>query len=223
MQYGLMYVLYIAAFQHLAAHEVALFTVTTPLFVVVLDDISERRFRPLFVLVSLLAVAGAALIAASAVNPHQALTGFALVQAANFCFALGQVGYRRSSTTKSHHTTFALLYLGAAAVTGLSTLIRMPTISLSSTQVWTLLYLGLIPSGIGFFLWNVGATKTNAGVLGVFNNVKVPLAVAVSLLVFGESTDLLRLGVGGGLIVAALWLGNRSTTNPPTNKVCRHA
>jgi drug/metabolite transporter (DMT)-like permease len=64
----------------------------------------------------------------------------------------------------------------------------------------------VLASGIGFFMWNTGATRVQAGVLAVFNNVKVPLAVLVSLLFFGERTDGLRLFGGGTIIALALWL-----------------
>jgi len=72
-----------------------------------------------------------------------------------------------------------------------------------------LLYLGLLASGVGFFLWNVGATRVEAGILAVFNNVKIPLAVLVSLLFFREHADWLRLLCGGGIIALALWLNCR--------------
>jgi len=66
VQFGLMYVLYIQSFRFLAAHQVALFTIFTPLFVVLLDDLWERRFQPLHFLTALLAVAGTAVIVHSA-------------------------------------------------------------------------------------------------------------------------------------------------------------
>jgi len=37
----------------------------------------------------------------------------------------------------------------------------------------------------------------NAGALAIFNDFKIPLAVAISLLVFGEQTNLLNLLIGG--------------------------
>jgi drug/metabolite transporter (DMT)-like permease len=41
------------------------------------------------------------------------------------------------------------------------------------------------------------------------NNLKIPLGVACSLLVFGERVDALRLGLGGLLILGALWINRR--------------
>ncbi|MCV6614179.1 MAG: EamA family transporter, partial [Cellvibrionaceae bacterium] len=79
-------------------------------------------------------------------------------------------------------------------------------------QQWgVLIYLGLIASGLGFFLWNKGATQISPGVLAAFNNAVVPLAMFASLFIFGEAKggsaeDLVRLGLGSALIIAALLL-----------------
>jgi drug/metabolite transporter (DMT)-like permease len=67
-------------------------------------------------------------------------------------------------------------------------------------------YLGLIASGICFFLWNSGARQVGGAALAVLNNVKIPLAITVSLLVFREQADIHRLLAGGGLIVGAALL-----------------
>jgi len=72
--------------------------------------------------------------------------------------------------------------------------------------VLTLVYLGAVASGLGFFLWNVGARKVNGGTLAVFNDLKIPLAVAVSLIFFGEKASLPHLLIGGTVVVAALLL-----------------
>ena len=71
-----------------------------------------------------------------------------------------------------------------------------------------ILLLWIVASGLGFFLWNYGATLTTAGNLAVMNNLKIPLAVAVSLLFFEDvsSSQLLRLILGGGIIVGAVYL-----------------
>jgi drug/metabolite transporter (DMT)-like permease len=46
IQYGLMYVTYIQAFQYLKAYEIALFTVLTPIYVTLINDLFTRRFSP---------------------------------------------------------------------------------------------------------------------------------------------------------------------------------
>jgi drug/metabolite transporter (DMT)-like permease len=73
---------------------------------------------------------------------------------------------------------------------------------------------------MGFFLWNIGSSQVSAGTLAVMNNLKVPLAVIVSLLCFGERADLLRLGAGGGAILLALYLNARSKTRRERPRPC---
>jgi drug/metabolite transporter (DMT)-like permease len=209
VQYGLMYTGYLAAFGFAQAHEVALFTVTTPLYVSLLHDAWARRFDPVNLGLALLAVVGAVVLQPRSWTLAGAWLGFALVQAANLCFALGQIAYRgvrRQAPQVRDHAVFAWLYLGGLLVTTV-------TVSLADSwselghidgrQTWTLLYLGLVASGAAFFLWNRGAVTAPAGALAVFNNLKIPLAVAAALTIFGEHADLVRLALGGGLMLIA--------------------
>lgn len=213
VQFGLMYVFYIQSFRFLAAYQVALFTIFTPLFVAWADDLWAKRFRPLHFWTALLAVAGTAVIVYSGLGTANLLAGFSLVQASNFCFALGQVYYRRKLPRgggERDRDGFAWLYFGGTIAAALAMLLFSGSLDLELNrgQVLVLLYLGLLASGVGFFLWNVGATKVSAGLLAVFNNVKIPLAIVVALVFFHERTDLLRLALGGAMILLALVLNS---------------
>jgi drug/metabolite transporter (DMT)-like permease len=88
--------------------------------------------------------------------------------------------------------------------------LRAPSLALTTQQWLTLLYLGVGASGLGFFLWNVGATRVAPATLAVMNNAKVPLGVAASIVVFGEAADLNGLLAGFALLGAALWLAVRA-------------
>lgn len=211
VQFGVMYILYLAAFRTLQAYEVALFTIFTPIFVTLIDDMFTRRFNPLHLVVALITVAGTWIIEGQALQSREVLTGFLLVQASNLCYAFGQIYYRRVMAQQPElkdRQVFGYLYIGGLVITALATLVFTPfsSVTLTSKQTLTLLYLGAVASGLSFFLWNVGARSVNAGTLAVFNDLKIPLAVAVSLLFFGESTNLIRLLIGGSVIIAALLL-----------------
>ena len=223
LQFGVMYITYIAAFKSLQAYEVALFTIFTPLYVVMIEDILQRKFHPIYLLTALAAVGGTWIIKGQALLSPQILGGFVLVQISNVCFALGQVWYRRimaKEPTVKDHEVFGILYFGAAILTLISTLVFVPvsSITLTAKQAWTLLYLGAVASGISFFLWNLGARKVNAGALAIFNDLKIPLAVFVSLVVFGEKTNIPNLLIGGGIMILALvvneWVVKRQTIQP---------
>jgi len=222
VQFGLMYVFYIQAFRFLAAHQVALFTIFTPIFVALADDLWEKRWQPLHFWTALLAVIGTFVIVYSGLGESGLLVGFILVQASNICFALGQVFYRRLLPANKNwrdRDGFAWLYLGGAAAAFLAMVIYPGPrhLQVTSSQLLVLLYLGLLASGVGFFLWNIGATRVSAGTLAVFNNVKIPLAMLVSLLVFGEHADWLRLIGGGGMMALAIWLNLRRTAAAPAH------
>ena len=211
VQFGLMYLAYMTSFRYLQSHEVALFTVVTPLFVAGLDDLCGRKFRPWNLLAATLAVAGAGLIKWQAVQTIAPLKGILLVQVSNLCFAAGQLAYRavmaRLPPPVSDRRVFFWLHFGGFAVlTPLALPLARATTppALTLTQWAILAYLGVIASGIGFFLWNRGARLVNAGQLAVLNNLKIPLGVAVSLLVFRESAGLATLLAGALLIIVAL-------------------
>src|SRR5580692_4006201 len=46
VQFGAVYILYLRAYAHLHAYEIALFTITTPIFVAAVDAFLERRWLP---------------------------------------------------------------------------------------------------------------------------------------------------------------------------------
>jgi hypothetical protein len=53
------------------------------------------------------------------------------------------------------------------------------------------------------------------GALAIFNNLKVPLAVAVSLIFFGEQANLLNLAIGGAIVFAALVINEYALRKSP--------
>jgi drug/metabolite transporter (DMT)-like permease len=215
LQFGLMYLAYIESFRYLQAYEAALFTITTPLLVTLGADLMDRTLRPRSLLAALLAVAGTAVVLVKSADLRPTLAGLLLVQLSNAAFAAGQVLYRRHLLAHPElrdRDLFALLYAGGTAVALAGCAARAPSLALTAPQAWTILYLGVVASGAGFFLWNVGATRVSPGTLAVLNNAKVPLGVAVSLTVFGENASLPALAASLALLGTALWLAERRPT-----------
>ena len=213
-QFGLMYVLYIAAFRYLQAYEVVMFTIFTPIYIVLLESALNRQFNRIAMVAAALALIGAGIMKwRLGMSPH-GMIGFFLMQGSNLCFAAGQIAYRRvrerwSDGSEAQH--FAWLYVGAVIAAGaISVFISDWGNFRPSTQQWmALVYLGTLASGVGFFGWNLGARRVNAGTLAVFNNLKIPLAVGVSLTIFGETTNLPRLMAGAAFMLVALYLTER--------------
>ncbi|CZF85649.1 carboxylate/amino acid/amine transporter [Grimontia marina] len=211
IQLGLMYCFYYQSFLFLSVPEVLLFTVFTPVYVTLTYDLLNRRFSPWYLITAALAVLGAVVIKFSSVNPNFML-GFLIVQGANLCFAIGQVGYKvvmeRAEIEVPQRTVFGLFYLGALCVALPAFLLLGSTDKLPTTNLqWgILIYLGTIASGLGYFLWNKGATLVNAGALAVMNNVLVPAGIIVNVLIWNRDADLMTLVFGGVVILASLWL-----------------
>jgi drug/metabolite transporter (DMT)-like permease len=223
VQFGALYILYLRSYAYLHAYEVALFTITTPVFVAVVDAALERRWRMRYVAAAVLSVVGAGAVEYNSVGHSGIVTGFVLVQLSNLCFAAGQVAWRRERrripSGVSDASIFALPYAGALALTLLVSLFttRWGAFAPSPVQWATIVYLGAVASGVGFFLWNVGATQVNAGTLAAINNAKIPLGIACSLLFFGETADLTRLLVGGAVMACGVWIaGGRPEAEPAT-------
>lgn len=212
IQIGLMYIFFYKSFLFLSVPEVLLFTIFTPLYVTIIYDFLKGSFNPLYLFTAGIAVAGAYVIKSSQINPDF-FTGFMLVQGANICFALGQVLYKKLLENRAlkeikQSTIFGYFHFGALIISSIAFLLfgNMEKLSATPTQWAVLLWLGFVASGLGYFLWNRGATQVDSGILAIMNNAVVPLGLIVNLVLWGRSIDYGHLITGGGLILLALWL-----------------
>ncbi|GHC32091.1 carboxylate/amino acid/amine transporter [Aidingimonas halophila] len=209
VQLGIMYIFFYQSFLLLSVPEVLLFTIFTPLYVTLIDDAMAGRFTPFYLVTAALAVIGAALIRYQGVDSGFWL-GFLVVQGANICFALGQVAYRhlmpRLPASLPAYSVFGWFYVGALVFAALAYWLFGNSGQLPSTGVqWGVLaWLGLVASGLGYFLWNQGATRVDAGALAIMNNALIPAGLAVNLLIWNRDADLVRLFLGGAVIVLSL-------------------
>jgi drug/metabolite transporter (DMT)-like permease len=154
---------------------------------------------------------GAAIIRYDKVSDHF-WTGLMLVQLSNISFAIGMVGYKRLMETRPmpQHNAFAWFYMGAfwwrwrpglCWVTA-----KLPTTTL---QWGVLVWLGVVASGLGYFMWNYGATQVDAGTLGIMNNVHVPAGLLVNLAIWQEQPHWPSFIIGALVILASLWVHRR--------------
>lgn len=211
VQYGIMYVCLFSSFKWLNGYEVALLTIFTPLYVVIAHGLLRRTWPPAwFWCTAALAVVGALVIFQPDTIPTK-WPGILLMQVANACFALGQIAWKQLQPLLKDNRPadgYAWLYLGGFLAALPFALFQNPFAGLAelqSSQWIALLYLGAIASGLGFFLWNIGAARTHAASLAVFNNLKIPVAILISLTIFQEEAELKTLVPG--LIILLLALG----------------
>lgn len=214
IQLGLMYGFYYHSFLYLTVPEVLLFTIMTPIYITLLNDLLDRQFNPTPLAAALVAVAGALLIRYDTLTSDY-LFGMFLVQGANLCFASGQVFYKRliaANSNLTQHNVFGLFFLGAFAFSVLSFVLfgnaeRLP----ATTTEWSvLIYLGVVASGLGYFAWNKGATIVSVGQLAVMNNLLIPAGIIVNVAIWNREADLLRLTLGGVIILAAMFMAKKS-------------
>ena len=214
LQFGVTYLCLYRAFGYLTVPEVLLFTITTPIYVALIDDAFYRRFSPVALAAALLAVVGAAVIRYDGVT-GEFVTGLLLIQIANAAFAAGQVGYkhlyRRYPVDVPGHRVFGYFFLGGALVSVPSFVFFGDASMLPETALqWGVLaWLGLVATGAGLFFWNRGACLVDGGTLAVMNNALIPAGLVVNLVIWNRDADLMRLALGGVIIVAALWLNAR--------------
>ncbi|MBZ9613727.1 EamA family transporter [Rheinheimera maricola] len=210
VQLGLMYLFYYQSFLLLTVPEVLVFTIFTPVYITVLYDLLQRRFQYRYMLAALVAVLAAAIMRYEELSTDYWL-GFAVVQGANLCFALGQVGYKvlmaRQTIAVPQYQLFGWFYIGAALV-ALPAWILLGKAQYPQTALhWgVLLWLGLIASGGGYFWWNKGATMVSSGMLAVMNNMLIPAGLVVNLVLWNRDENLLSLSAGSLLLLLSCML-----------------
>lgn len=215
-QLGVMYLFLYNSFNYLTVPEVVLFTIFTPIYITLTHDLLKRSFNPWYLATASLAVFGAAVIRFNSLS-SDFFIGFLLVQGANLCFAVSQVAYKvlaekmqKQGLVFRHQDIFGYFYVGALIVALVGMLLfgdltRLPT---TNTQWLILLWLGLVASGLGYFMWNKGATLVSTGALAIMNNVLIPAGILVNFVLWDAQVDWLRLAAGAVIIFVALIINN---------------
>jgi carboxylate/amino acid/amine transporter len=213
VQLGLMYLLFYHSFLYLTVAEVLLFTILTPVYVAVLDQLWRRQpLRFAWLGPALLAVLGAFVIR-YAKPDSDFWVGLLLVQAANLCFAFGQVAYRQLALGEPRQQlhSFGWFFVGASGVAALGCAFfanwqQAPT---RHSDWLILLWLGLVASGVGYWLWNAGARQVNASQLAVMNNLLIPAGLVVNFVLWQQQVNWLQFAAGSALLLLSLGWANR--------------
>ena len=214
VQLGLMYLFLYHSFLYLTVAEVLLFTILTPVYISVLDYFWRyKKLHLRWLGPALLAILGALVIR------YQNLStdfwwGLLLIQAANFCFAFGQVAYRQLDlgSVATQRYNFGWFFVGATVISLVATALfadwnKMPSTAL---DYGILIWLGLVASGLGYWLWNAGARQVNANQLAVMNNVLIPAGLLVNFVFWQHQVNWWTLTAGSALILLSLLWAGRS-------------
>ena len=211
IQFGVMYFAFIKSFKIFQGNEIAVLTTSTPIFVAIWSVLFGEKFKPSYLFYIGLAVAGALIIVWKNVPFSMAIKGIFLMETANCSFALGQVLWRKY-VADDGAKYMSSAYFGAL-------LFALPFVFISGNfgagltmgQFLSVLYLGLIPTGLGFWLWNRGTVSVSASTLAVMNNLKIPLGVLFAIIFFQEKINLINYIFGACLILTAMYLSNKKS------------
>lgn len=207
IQFGVMYFAFLKAFKFLQGNEVALLTTTTPVFVAIWASLFGDRLKFVYILCILMSVFGAGIVVWQNLEFSQIVKGVLLMETSNCTFALGQVLWKKfiPDEIKSENL-MASAYLGAFFLIMPFVIANneITTTSLTHLQILAILYLGVVPTGIGFYLWNKGSKYVKSSTLAIMNNLKIPFGVLFSILIFHEKIDVLNFILGSSVIILAI-------------------
>jgi len=194
LQFGLMYIFYIESYQYLPAYLIATFTITTPIYVVLASKyLNGNSLNRNGIYAILLVIIGSYLMRFSSLNLKDYMLGFVLIQCANIFFATGQILFKKwndKNKDKDIVHNFSQLFFGATLITSIFYFLgSSESAILTQSNLFSLLFLGIISSGIGFLMWNIGATKVSAEKLAIMNNAVIPIAIFNTYLIFGEEIN----------------------------------
>lgn len=215
VQVGMMYIFLYHAFNYLSVAEVLLFTIFTPLYITLLDEVVINR-KPIpssWWLAAGLSVAGAAVIRFTQPT-GDFWTGFWLIQIANLCFAAGQVAYKRLTVgdKRQQVSHYALFFCGALIVSALASAAfadwqRVPT---TATHWAVLIWLGVVASGVGYLAWSIASKQVNIAQLASMNNMLIPAGLLINFTFWGQDVNWPQLLLGAGVITVSVGLASMS-------------
>jgi drug/metabolite transporter (DMT)-like permease len=194
------YILYTWSLSYLPSGVVGTLTLLTPVLTFVVgflfgvNPMSWRGF-----LATLLSLFGAAMcfpifkIFGAVDVSKGAAFGFCLLMVSNLLFAVGNVII--SKLEKSKKWSQGLTAKGLAWGVAFAFMVTLftqhsPADHFSNLHGWILpIYLGVVATGLGFFLWNKGVQKVSAFPASVIGNFKGPLSVLWGVILLGEHFD----------------------------------
>ena len=212
-QFGIMYFAFFKAFKYLQGNEVAILTTTTPIFVGIWSALFGEKFKWVYILAILMSVLGAGIIVWNNLEFDMIVKGVLLMEISNCSFALGQVLWKKY-VGDNDVNLMASAYFGALLfiLPWSIFVVDFSNLTFTNGQILSILYLAVIPTGVGFWLWNKGAKLVRYSTLAVMNNLKIPLGVLFSIFIFHEKIDLINFIIGSLVIIFAILILTKEKT-----------
>ncbi|MGE4403618.1 MAG: DMT family transporter [Desulfobulbus sp.] len=198
---------YYSALERAPIAEAAILATTWSFWIVVFSSwLRLRRLKVSIVLTALICLGGAGLVMGAGKTlafENQYLVGYLLALGCGLIWSSFSLGLSLAKPSKDPMTIFmgyaALLSTVLFVVSGPHPLPGMQSLAAA-------VYLGCVPLGLSFFLWNRAVVGGNMIVIGYLSYLTPPLAVLLVALVRGEAVSLQVL-VGMTMIIAAAIMG----------------
>lgn len=192
--------------------EAAILATTWSFWIVVFSSlVAFRRVQPGLVLAALVGLIGAGLVIASGkevgFDPN-ALLGYGLALLCGLIWSSFSVGLSLLKLPEEPMTAFTLY---AAVLSGGLYVASGPHPVPPPRALLAAIYLGFVPLGLSFFLWNRAVTGGNMAVIGLLSYCTPPLAVLLVCLIQSRPVAPQVL-VGMTLVIAAALMGKRLTS-----------
>lgn len=170
--------LYYQALARAPLAEAAILATTWSFWIVVISSLLvSRRLRPGIVLTALAGLFGAGLVIAAGQDlsfRSEALTGYGLALLCGLVWSSFSVGLSQLKLREEPMTAFTLY---AAVLSSLLFFVTGPHPLPSASSLLAAAYLGCVPLGLSFFLWNRAVVGGNLAVIGFLSYLTPPLAV----------------------------------------------
>ncbi len=187
--------------------EGAILATTWSLWIVIFSSILQlKRLAFSIFLAAAIGFLGVALVISSGENVSFSSThiqGYMLALCCGLIWSSFSVGLPLLKLRGEPMTAFTIL---TAVCSGILYLITMPHSAPSTKAFFSAMYLGCIPLGLSFFLWNRAITTGNMVVIGFLSYLTPPLAVLLVALIYGKKVPL-QVIAGMVIIIAASLMG----------------
>lgn len=201
--------LYYLALDHAPLVEGAILTTTWSFWIVVMSSILANKRLSLPVLgVALVGLVGAGLVVSGGKGLHfetRYLPGYLMALGCGLVWSSFSVALSRLRLTRDYMPAFTVL---AALFSTLVYAASAPQALPPAGALLSALYLGLVPLGLSFTLWNRAVTTGNMTLIGYLSYLTPPLAVLLAALTRG-ATVTPHAVIGMAVILAAAFVGRR--------------
>ncbi|MGB3211093.1 MAG: DMT family transporter [Desulforhopalus sp.] len=204
--------IYYLALDRAPLAEGAILATTWSFWIVVFSSlILFRKLKMAILITALAGMCGAALVISSGKDLSfgmEYMGGYLLALAcgiiwSSFSVAIGHVKIKREPMT--------IFTIYAALLSAVLYLVTMPHDLPPAPSLLAAIYLGCVPLGLSFFLWNRALTGGNMVIIGFLSYLTPPLAVVMVALIHGEKVPVQVL-LGMVVIIAAAIGGKLSLT-----------